>query len=115
VLAFTSLFRDVWWEEYVAAIAVPILGIALGSVIIMKDAATRASLITTAQRSITGAIIVTILNYTQPLANVSVAVVNTIGFVFLLILAIEWGMARARKKSTSGAVIAQPANEGAGG
>lgn len=69
-----NLFVSAWGSgTYIAAIAVPILGIVFGSVISMKDVGTRhACAITTAQRSITGAIILTIFNYTQPLANVSV-------------------------------------------
>lgn len=95
IYAFTSQFRDVWWGAYLAAIAVPILGIAFGSVISIKDVgARRASVITTAQRSITGAVIVTIFNYTQPLANVSVTIINSVGIVILLMLAIEWRRAQ---------------------
>lgn len=115
IFAFTNLFGEVWWGAYVAAIAVPILGIALGSVISMKDSATRqASVITTAQRSITGAIVVTIFNYTQPLANVSVTVINTIGIVILVILAIEWGRARTHKRTVSDSVGARPARQSTG-
>lgn len=96
--AFASQFRDVWWGAYVAAIAVPILGIALGSVISLKDVGARhASVITTAQRSITGAVIVTVFNYTQPLANVSVTIINATGIVILLLLAIEWRRAQTHK------------------
>jgi len=115
IFAFTSLFAEVWWGAYVAAIAVPVLGIALGSLISRRSTATRhASIITTAQRSITGAIVVTIFNYTQPLANVSVTVINTIGIVILLVLAIEWGRARPRKKSEPAPTAAPPTPEGAG-
>lgn len=100
IYAFSSEFLSVWWGAYLAAVAVPILGIAFGSVITVKDRSARhASVITTAQRSITAAIIVTIFNYTQPLANVSVTLINTTGIVILLLLAIEWGRAQARKKS----------------
>jgi bile acid:Na+ symporter, BASS family len=103
IYAFTSLFVSVWWGAYLAAIAVPVLGIALGSIISTRNSGARhASVITTAQRSITGAIIVTIFNYTQPLANVSVTVINTIGIILLLILAIEWGRAQAHERSAVG-------------
>lgn len=120
IYAFTSLFVSVWWGAYLAAIAVPILGIAFGSVLSTRNAATRhASVITTAQRSITGAIIVTVFNYTQPLANVSVTVINTIGIIMLLILAIEWGRAQSPKRSVAGTGAASPhdggpSREGAG-
>ncbi|MCE0764413.1 bile acid:sodium symporter [Pseudonocardia kujensis] len=115
IFAFTSLFRDVWWGAYVAAIAVPVLGIALGSVISIRGAATRhASIITTAQRSITGGIIVTVFNYTQPLANVSVTVINTIGIVILVILAFEWRRTRSRHEPEPDAAGAPPAPEGSG-
>ncbi|HEY6407039.1 MAG TPA: hypothetical protein VIY29_06200 [Ktedonobacteraceae bacterium] len=92
-------FVSVWWSgAYIASIAVPILGIAFGTIISMKDVGTRhACAITTAQRSISGAIILTIFNYTQPLANVSVTIINSFGIVILLILGMEWGRAQARK------------------
>jgi BASS family bile acid:Na+ symporter len=62
----------------------------LGSVISPRNTGARhASVITTAQRSITGAIVVTIFGYTQPLANVSVTVINTVGILLLLLLALE--------------------------
>lgn len=100
IYAYSSQFGSVWWGAYVAAIAVPILGIVLGSVISIRNVAARhASVITTAQRSITAAIIVTIFNYTQPLANVSVTIINATGIVLLLILGIEWGRAQGHKKS----------------
>lgn len=115
IFAFTSLFGEVWWGAYVAAIAVPILGIALGSVISVRNAASRhASVITTAQRSITGGIIVTIFNYPQPLANVSVTVINTIGIVILLILAFEWRRARAPEMSVPGTPGTAAAQESTG-
>lgn len=98
VFAFTSQFVSVWWGAYLAAIAVPILGIAFGTVISLKDVRARhASVITTAQRSITAGIVVTIFNYTQPLANVSVTIINTIGIVILLILSIEWRRSQAQR------------------
>ena len=58
-----SLFANAWGSgTYLAAIVVPILGIALGSLISRKNVENRrASVITTAQRSISGAIVVTIL------------------------------------------------------
>jgi bile acid:Na+ symporter, BASS family len=90
----------VWWGAYAAALAVPVVGIALGSVISRRPASTRrACVITTAQRSITGAIVVTIFGYTQPLANVSVTVINTVGIVILLVLALEWRRAPAHEES----------------
>ena len=87
-----DLFKSVWGSgAYIAAIAVPILGIVAGSVISMKDAGTRhACAITTAQRSITGAILVTIYNYTQPVANMSVTIINSFGIIILLALSMEW-------------------------
>ncbi len=106
VVTFSSQFVSIWGSgAYIAAIAVPILGIAFGSVISIKDAGTRhACAITTAQRSITAAIILTIFNYPQPLANVSVTIINGIGIVMLLILAIEWRRARAQSSSASTSV-----------
>jgi len=58
-----SLFANAWGSgTYLAAIVVPILGIVLGSLISRKNVENRrASVITTAQRSISGAIVVTIL------------------------------------------------------
>jgi bile acid:Na+ symporter, BASS family len=98
IWAFTDLFKAVWWGAYVAAIAVPVLGIALGSVITPRNPAARhASVITTAQRSITGAIVVTVFDYTQPLANVSVTIINTVGILLLLLLAVEWRRAGSRQ------------------
>lgn len=115
IFAFTNLFGAVWWGAYAAAIAVPVLGIALGSVISIRGAATRhASVITTAQRSITGGIIVTIFNYPQPLANVSVTVINTIGIVILLVLALEWRRARAPETAVPGTPGAPAAQESTG-
>lgn len=100
IYAFTSLFRSVWWGAYVAAIAVPILGIAFGSVISSRDAPTRhACVITTAQRSITAGVIVTVFNYTQPLANVSVTIINTIGIVILVVLSVEWARAQVHNRA----------------
>ncbi|GAA4928697.1 BASS family bile acid:Na+ symporter [Actinomycetospora succinea] len=91
IFAFSDLFVAVWWQAYAAAIAVPVLGIAFGAFITLRDRAARhASVITTAQRSITGAIVVTVFAYTQPMANVSVTVINTVGIVILLVLALEW-------------------------
>ncbi|NMO93989.1 bile acid:sodium symporter [Actinomycetospora sp. TBRC 11914] len=102
IFAFSDLFKGVWWGAYAAALAVPVLGIALGSVLTLRNRESRhASVITTAQRSITGAIVVTIFGYTQPLANVSVTVINTIGILLLLFLALEWR--RARPDDGSGA------------
>jgi BASS family bile acid:Na+ symporter len=41
---------------------------------------------------------VTVFNYTQPLANVSVTIINTCGILILLVLGIEWGRrAKAHK------------------
>lgn len=115
IYAFTSQFASVWWAAYLAAIAVPILGIAFGSVISIRDAASRhACVITTAQRSITAGIIVTVFNYTQPLANVSVTIINTIGIAILLILAIEWARAQVRRSSPATTSIAAPAHADAG-
>ncbi|MBN9108888.1 MAG: hypothetical protein J0I34_08905 [Pseudonocardia sp.] len=112
IFAFTNLFVAVWWGAYVAAIVVPALGIALGSLISRRNAPIRrATMITTAQRSITGAIVVTIFDYTQPLANVSVTVINTVGIVILLILALEWRRARSREHSVPGPAGATPARE----
>ncbi len=103
-----NLFVSAWGSgAYIAAIAVPILGIAFGSVISMKDVGTRhACAITTAQRSIGGAIILTIFNYTQPIANVSVTIINSFGILILLILGMEWGRAQARKGAVADTVVA---------
>ena len=68
-------------------------------------------MITTAQRSITGAIVVTVFSYTQPLANVSVTVVNTIGIVILLVLALEW---RRSRDPVPGATATTPTRQDAG-
>jgi BASS family bile acid:Na+ symporter len=93
IVSAWNLFVSVWWSgTYIAAIAVPILGIVFGSIISRKDVGTRhACVITTAQRSISGAIIVTIFNYTQPIANVSVTIINSFGILILLLLGLEWG------------------------
>jgi bile acid:Na+ symporter, BASS family len=102
------LFVSAWGSgTYIAAIAVPILGIAFGSLISRKDVGTRhACEISTAQRSISGAIIVTIFNYTQPLANVSVTIINFVGILILLILSMEWGRAQAHKSAEADTVVA---------
>jgi BASS family bile acid:Na+ symporter len=93
ITAYWSLFVQAWGSgAYVAAIAVPLLGILFGSLIALRRWATRrASVITTAQRSISGAIVVTVFAYPQPLANVSVTIINTTGIVVLLVLSLEWG------------------------
>lgn len=103
-----NLFVSAWGSgAYIAAIAVPILGIGFGSIISMKDVRTRhACAITTAQRSISGAIILTVFNYTQPLANVSVTIINTFGILILLLLSLEWGRAQARKGAEADTAVA---------
>jgi bile acid:Na+ symporter, BASS family len=105
-----SLFVGAWGSgTYLAAIVVPILGIVFGSVISTKDVGTRhACAITTAQRSITGAIILTVFNYTQPLANVSVTIINSFGIVILLLLSLEWGRrAQAHKSAVADTPVAE--------
>ena len=96
-------FTDAWGTgTYGAAVAVPILGIALGRLISRTNVgARRASVITTTQRSISGAILVTLYNYPQPDANVAVTIINTIGITILLLLSLEWGRASVRKPSPS--------------
>ncbi len=103
-----SLFVSAWGSgAYIASVAVPILGIVFGTIISMKDVGTRhACEITTAQRSISGAIILTIYNYTQPLANVSVTIINTFGILILLILSLEWGRAQAHKSAVADTAVA---------
>jgi bile acid:Na+ symporter, BASS family len=88
-----SSFESAWGTgTYAAAVAVPILGIALGSLISRTNVGARhASMITTAQRSIGGAIVVTLFNYPQPDANVAVTIINTIGITILVLLSLEWG------------------------
>ena len=114
IYAFSDLFKAVWWGAYAAAVVVPVLGIAFGGVLSLRNGATRsASIITTAQRSITGAIIVTIFNYTQPLANVSVTVINTIGIIILLVLALEWRRTQAHETPAASTPSAPPTREGA--
>ena len=90
-------FATAWGSgTYAAAVVVPILGIVLGSLISRNNVgARRASVITTAQRSISGAIVVTIFNYPQPLANVAVTIINTIGITILVVLSLEWGRGTA--------------------
>jgi bile acid:Na+ symporter, BASS family len=103
------LFVSAWGSgTYIAAIAVPILGIAFGSIISLKDVVgTRhASVLSTAQRSISGAIVVTIFNYPQPLANVSVTIINFVGILILLVLSLEWGRAQARRSAVAGTAVA---------
>jgi bile acid:Na+ symporter, BASS family len=102
------LFVSAWGSgAYIAAFGVPILGIALGSIISRKDVGTRhACEISTAQRSISGAIIVTIFNYPQPLANVSVTIINFVGILILLILSLEWGRAQARRSAIADTEVA---------
>jgi bile acid:Na+ symporter, BASS family len=115
IYAFSKQFASVWWGAYVAAIAVPILGIAFGSVISIRDVATRhACVITTAQRSISAAVIVTVFNYIQPLANVSVTIINSAGIAILLILGIEWGRAQVHKSPAATTSIAASAHADAG-
>ena len=95
-------FTDAWGTgTYGAAVAVPILGVALGRLVSRTDdvGAKRASVITTTQRSISGAIVVTLYSYPQTDANVAVTIINTIGITILLLLSLEWGRASARKQS----------------
>jgi BASS family bile acid:Na+ symporter len=110
-------FASAWGSgTYAAAVAVPILGIVLGSLISRKNVETRrASVITTTQRSISGAIVVTIFNYPQPLANVAVTIINTIGITILVVLSLEWGRGSAPTsphteppKSTTAPAMAEP-------
>ena len=65
-------------------------------------------MITTAQRSITGAIVVTVFDYTQPLANVSVTIINTVGILVLLLLAVEWRRAGSRRAPAAEGTSAPP-------
>ena len=94
-------FVSAWGTgTYIAAVAVPILGIALGRLISRTNVgARRASVITTTQRSISGAIVVTIFAYPQPQANVAVTIINTIGITILLVLSLEWGRQSVTKVS----------------
>ena len=94
-------FTNAWGTgTYGAAVAVPILGIALGRFISRTNAGARhASVITTTQRSISGAIVVTLFNYPQPDANVAVTIINTIGITILVLLSLEWGRGSVRKPS----------------
>jgi BASS family bile acid:Na+ symporter len=94
-------FTSAWGTgTYGAAVAVPIIGIAFGRFISRTNAEARhASVITTTQRSISGAIVVTLFSYTQVDANVAVTIINTIGITILLLLSLEWGRASARKPS----------------
>lgn len=105
ITANLHLFGQAWGSgTYLAAIAVPVIGIVFGSLIVLKNIETRhASVITAAQRSIGGAIIVTIFNYPQPLANVAVTIINTTGIIILLILSLEWDRAYSKlyKKKTT--------------
>jgi BASS family bile acid:Na+ symporter len=102
IITYLSLFGDAWGSgTYGAAFAVPILGILFGSLVSLKNRGTRhASVITTAQRSVSGAIIVTVFNHPQPDANVSVTIINTIGITVLLILSLEWGRAQSAVERT---------------
>ncbi|GAA1979444.1 hypothetical protein GCM10009777_11010 [Microbacterium pumilum] len=103
IAAYLDLFGQAWGSgAYLAAIGVPVLGIILGSLIRLRDRGARqAAVITTAQRSVGGAIIVTIFTYPQPLANVSVTIINTIGIIVLLILSLEWRRAATRAPQRS--------------
>jgi len=96
-------FVDAWGTgTYGAAVAVPILGIALGRLVSRTNVgAKHASVITTTQRSISGAIVVTLFSYPQPDANVAVTIINTIGITILLLLSLEWGRQSARKPSAA--------------
>jgi bile acid:Na+ symporter, BASS family len=98
IVANWNGFVSAWSSgTYLSAIAVPALGIALGSLISRKSAGTRhASVITTAQRSVGGAIILTIFNYPQPQANVAVTIINTIGIAILLLFSLEWRRTQER-------------------
>jgi BASS family bile acid:Na+ symporter len=108
IVADWNLFVSAWGSgSYLASFGVPILGIVFGSLISLKNVGNRhASVITTAQRSISGAIVVTIFNYTQPLANVSVTIINSIGILILLVISLEWGRAQAHKSSVAETAVA---------
>lgn len=99
IVGYWSLFTQAWGSgAYLAAFGVPILGILFGSLLGARTRGIRhARVITTAERSISGAIIVTVFSYTQPLANVAVTIINTIAIVILLVLSLEWGRAAARR------------------
>lgn len=105
IVGYFQLFAQAWGSgAYIAAFAVPIVGILLGSLVSRRDKGRRhAAVITTAQRSIGGAIIVTVFAYTQPLANVSVTIINTVGILILLLLSLEWGRAASRAGRSAGA------------
>jgi BASS family bile acid:Na+ symporter len=98
VVTYLHLFATAWGSgTYGAAFGVPIFGLlfaGIGSRLWRESRGRRhAVAITTAQRSISGAIIVTVFNYPQPNANVSVTIINSIGIAILLILSLEWGRA----------------------
>ena len=123
LLLYVNVFIVANWDDfvsawgsgtYLAAVAVPILGIALGSLISRSDVAARhASIITTAQRSIGGAIVVTIFSYPQPLANVAVTIINTIGITVLLLLSLEWDhRSSARTSAATTEVVGTGTAEG---
>ncbi|MGH1550743.1 hypothetical protein ACRAWB_16770 [Leifsonia poae] len=107
IVGYLQLFGQAWGSgAYIAAFAVPILGILLGSLLSRRDRRRRhAGIITTAQRSVGGAIVVTVFAYTQPLANVSVTIINTVGILILLVFSLEWG------RAATGALAKAPAAE----
>jgi BASS family bile acid:Na+ symporter len=98
---------------YVAAIAVPLLGLvcayALVTILRLKDAGTRhACEITTGMRSLPIVILMILFPFVaDPLVGVSSLMANLIGLIVLLIFGLEWGRAVARK--SEGASVEQTA------
>ncbi len=112
VVAFWNEFVSAWGTgTYVAAIVVPVLGIALGSILSMKDVGTRhACAITTAQRNVSAGILMCLFPFgTRPLVSVTVLAINGIGIVLLLIFGMEWGRAQARKGAVVDVAVASEA------
>jgi BASS family bile acid:Na+ symporter len=92
---------------YMAAIAVPLLGLACAYVLVtilrMKDEGTRhACEITTGMRSLPIVILMILFPFVaDPFVGVSSLMANCIGLVVLLIFGMEWGRAVSRRSSVA--------------
>jgi bile acid:Na+ symporter, BASS family len=98
-----SAFVDAWGTvTYLAAIAIPFIGIlsgyVLASILRLKDVGARhATEITTGQRNVSASILMCIVPFfAYPLVSVSVLSASMIGIIVLLVFSMEWGRAVAQ-------------------
>jgi BASS family bile acid:Na+ symporter len=106
IYAAWSAFVDAWGTAtYVAAVAIPIIGIlsgyVLASILRLKDVGTRhATEITTGQRNVSAGILMCLFPFgAYPLVSVSLLAASIIGILLLLVFSMECGRAFAHKEA----------------